>query len=89
MSLTNKKIIHRRLTYLAFLPLIFTSISGSLYSILLYLGIDAFWLMKIHTGNFFIINLQPFYSPALGIITILAIVSGLFLFPRSKYFIRK
>ena len=78
------KIIHRRITIIACLPLLITLISGSLYSILQIWGIDAFWLMKIHTGNFFIINLQPFYSPFIGLFTFAALISGVFLFPSSK-----
>ena len=81
--LKTKK-LHRRLTLVAVLPLFITVISGSLYSLFQYFGLDLFWLMKIHTGNFFFINLQPFYTPAVGFLTIIAIISGLFLFPRSK-----
>ena len=81
--LKTKK-LHRRLTILAVLPLFITVISGSLYSLFQYFGLDFFWLMKIHTGNFFFINLQPLYTPIVGLLTIAAIISGLFLFPRSK-----
>ena len=79
---TNK--LHRRTTIIAVFPLFITVISGSLYSLFQYFGLDFFWLMKIHTGNFFFINLQPFYTPVVGFLTIAAIISGLFLFPRSK-----
>ena len=78
------KILHRRMTLVAVLPLLITVISGSLYSLFQYFGLDFFWLMKIHTGNFFFINLQPLFSPIVGFLTIFAIISGLFLFPRSK-----
>lgn len=37
---------------------------------------DAFWLLKIHTGNFGVVNLQPIYSLLLGVLTILVTVSG-------------
>ena len=76
--------LHRRLTLLAVLPLLITVISGSFYSLFQYFGLDFFWLMKIHTGNFFFINLQPLYTPFVGFLTITAIISGLLLFPRSK-----
>ena len=78
------KILHTRMTLVAVLPLIITVISGSLYSLFQYFGLDFFWLMKIHTGNFFFINLQPLYTPVVGFLTITAIISGLLLFPRSK-----
>ena len=47
-------------------PLLITAATGSLYSLLLEQGIDAFWLLKIHTGNFGVLNLQPFYPMLLG-----------------------
>ena len=81
---TKTRKLHRSLTLLAVLPLFVTVISGSLYSLFQYIGLDFFWLMKIHTGNFFFINLQPLYTPVVGFLTIAAIISGLFLFPRSK-----
>ena len=81
---TKTKKLHRRLTLVAVLPLFITVISGSLYSLFQYFGLDLFWLMKIHTGNFFFINLQPFFTPVVGFLAIFAIISGLFLFPRSK-----
>ena len=76
--------LHRSITFIAAIPLLSTVISGSLYSLFQYFRLDLFWLMKIHTGNFFFINLQPLYTPLVGFLTIAAIISGLFLFPRSK-----
>ena len=84
MLITKNKVFHRRMTLIAVFPLLITVISGSLYSLFQYFGLDLFWLMKIHTGNFFFVNLQPLYSPVLGFLTMAAIISGLFLFPRSK-----
>ena len=84
MSKTKTRKLHRRFTLIAVIPLFITVISGSLYSVLQYFGLDFFWLMKIHTGNFYFINLQPFFTPFIGFLTILVIISGLFLFPKSK-----
>ena len=84
MSKTKTRKLHRSITLIAVIPLFITVLSGSLYSLFQYFGLDYFWLMKIHTGNFFLINLQPIFSPVLGFLTIFAILSGLFLFPRSK-----
>ena len=84
MPVTKTKKLHRSITLIAVLPLFITVISGSLYSLFQYFRLDLFWLMKIHTGNFFFINLQPLYTPLVGFLTIAAIISGLFLFPRSK-----
>jgi hypothetical protein len=61
---------------LAAVPLLLTAASGSLYSVLLERGIDAFWLIKIHTGRFGPINLQPYYSMLLGVFTLIVIASG-------------
>ena len=74
---TNKRRIHRKITAISAIPLLITILSGTIYSILQPLGLDAFWLIKWHTGNFGIINLQPFYSIFLGIASIISIVSGL------------
>lgn len=68
---------HRVVVPLAAAPLLLTAASGSLYSLLLERGIDAFWLLRIHTGRFGPINLQPYYSVLLGVLTLVVIVSGL------------
>ena len=73
----NKRKIHRKVAALSAIPLLITIVSGTAYSILQPLGVDAFWLIKWHTGNFGIINLQPFYSIFLGIASIISIISGL------------
>ena len=82
MPATKRRKIHRRMTLIAVIPLFITVISGSSYSLFQYFGLDLFWLMKIHTGNFFLVNLQPFYTPVVGFFTIAATISGLFLFPK-------
>ena len=84
MSKTKTRKLHRSITLISVIPLFITVLSGSLYSLFQYFGLDYFWLMKIHTGNFVLINLQPIFSPVLGFLTIFAILSGLFLYPRSK-----
>ena len=73
---TNKRKIHRKITAISAIPLLITIVTGTIYSILQPLGVDAFWLIKWHTGNFGIINLQPFYSIVLGIASILSVISG-------------
>ncbi len=69
--------VHRSLVPLAAVPLMLTSLSGSLYGALSAQGIEAFWLMKLHTGNFGLLNLQPWYSSILALLTLFAIGSGL------------
>lgn len=69
--------LHRFLVPIAAIPLLITAASGSIYSLLLERDIDAFWLLKIHAGKFGPINLQPYYSILLGILTLVLVVSGL------------
>ena len=69
--------IHRWLVPIAAAPLLITAGTGSLYTLLLQLNIDAFWLLKLHTGQFGWINLQPIYPILLGVLTMVVTVSGL------------
>ena len=69
--------VHRSLVPLAAVPLLLTSLSGSLYGALSAQGIEAFWLMKLHTGNFGLLNLQPYYSTVLGVLTLFIAGSGI------------
>ena len=80
---TNKRKIHRKITAISAIPLLITIVSGTIYSILQPLGVDAFWLIKWHTGNFGIINLQPFYSIFLGITAIISLISGISLLKKT------
>ena len=75
---------HRLVVPIAAAPLLLTAASGSLYSLLLERGIDAFWLLKIHTGKFGPINLQPYYSLLLGVLTLVVIASGVAMFFSSN-----
>ena len=81
----NLRRLHRLIVPVAAVPLLVTSLSGSVYSGLLDQGIDAFWLLKLHTGRFGPINLQPYYSVILGLLTIALIVSGVsLLLPKRR-----
>ncbi len=84
MSKTKTRKLHRSITLITVIPLFIIVLSGSLYSFFQYFGLDYFWLMKVHIGNFFLINLLSIFSPVMGFLTIFAILSGLCLFPRSK-----
>ena len=82
------RVIHRAVVVVTALPLLITSATGSIYSLLLEQGVDAFWLLKIHTGRFGVINLQPYYSWLLGVLTLVAIGSGVMLLmtkPRRSF----
>ncbi len=72
----NARKLHRWLVPIAALPLLITASTGSLYTLLLQQDIDAFWLLKIHTGDFGLLNLQPVYPILLGILTLFITISG-------------
>ena len=80
---TTQRKIHRKITAISAIPLLITILSGTIYSILQPLGVDAFWLIKWHTGNFGIINLQPYYSIFLGIASIISLISGISLLKKT------
>ncbi len=69
--------LHRLLVPIAAIPLALTSISGALYGTVLAMNIDAPWLLRLHTGNFGVINLQPVYSPLTGVLTLILVASGI------------
>lgn len=75
--------LHRLLVPIAAAPLALTSLSGAIYGTILYYNIDAPWLLRLHTGNFGVINLQPFYSPLIGILTLVLVISGITLLLQS------
>ena len=80
---TNQRIIHRKITAISAIPLLITIVSGTIYSIIQPLGIDAFWLIKWHTGNFGFLNLQPYYSIFIGITSIISVISGINLLQKN------
>ena len=69
--------LHRLVVPIAAIPLALTTASGALYGTVLSFNIDAPWLLRMHTGNFGVINLQPFYSPVIGVMTLILIASGI------------
>ena len=83
-SKSYKRKIHRKVAVISAIPLLITIISGTIYSFLQPFGIDAFWLIKWHTGNFGIINLQPFYSIFLGITSLVSLISGVRLLQKNS-----
>lgn len=76
--------LHRLVVPIAALPLALTSLSGAVYGSLLQTDIDIPWLLRLHTGNFGVVNLQPFYSPVIGLATLVLVASGLSLLLQSR-----
>lgn len=60
----------------AAIPLALPALSGAVYGTVLSFNTDAPWLLRLHTGNFGLINLQPIDSPLIGVLTLLLVVSG-------------
>ena len=75
--------VHRWVVPIAAAPLLITAATGSLYSLLLEQNIDAFWLLRIHTGQFGWFDLQPLYEIVLGFLTTLVSISGIALLFRQ------
>ena len=69
--------LHRLIVPIAAIPLAITSLSGAIYGTILNFNFDAPWLLRLHTGNFGLINLQPVYSPLIGVMTLVLIGSGI------------
>lgn len=69
--------LHRLVVPIAAIPLALTALSGAIYGTVLAMNIDAPWLLRLHTGNFGIVNLQPIYSPLIGVMTLVLIASGI------------
>jgi uncharacterized iron-regulated membrane protein len=76
--------LHRSLVPFAALPLIITAISGVIFSILDKRGIQADWLLEIHTGHYGPINLQPYYAYLLGLCVLILVGTGLMLWLRQR-----
>ena len=76
--------IHRSLVPFAALPLIITAISGVVFSVLDERGVDADWLLQIHTGHYGLINLQPYYANLLGLCVLILVITGSAMWWRSR-----
>jgi uncharacterized iron-regulated membrane protein len=77
--------IHRLVVPIAVTPIVLVAFSGALYGTLINFNIEWSWLLKMHTGNFGVLNLQPYYSPILGALTLVVAASGIFLLiPRKQ-----
>lgn len=82
--LKNPRHLHRSLVPIAALPLILTAISGVIFSLLDQKGIEADWLLEIHTGHYGPINLQPYYAYVLGVCVLILVVTGTSMWWRTR-----
>lgn len=74
--LKQSRSLHGALVPFAALPLILTAITGVIFSILDKQGIQADWLLEIHTGHYGPVNLQPYYAYLLGVCVLILVVTG-------------
>jgi uncharacterized iron-regulated membrane protein len=83
--LKKSRSLHRALVPFAALPLILTAISGVVFSVLDKQGVEADWLLEIHTGHYGPINLQPYYAYLLGVCVVILVVTGGLLWWRTQF----
>jgi len=76
--------LHRLLVPIAAAPLALTALSGGVYGTVLSFNVDAPWLLRLHTGNLGIVNLQPYYAPLVSLCTLILIASGISLYLGSR-----
>lgn len=80
----NARRLHRLLVPIAALPLILTALTGSLFSVLEAQHIKVRWLLRVHRGDFGILDLEPWYPLLLGVFTLVLSASGINLYLRSR-----
>ena len=80
----NPRTLHRALVPFAAFPLVLTAITGVVFSILDKRGVEADWLLEIHTGHYGPVNLQPYYAYLLGLCVLILVVTGAALWWRSR-----
>ena len=61
-------------------PLLLTIFTGVVFSIADNNKLKLDWLLKLHTGNFGIIDLSTIYPTLLGLTTVVIVISGLRLY---------
>ena len=82
--LKTSRSLHRSLVPFAALPLIITAITGVTYSVLDQRGVEADWLLQLHTGHYGPINLQPYYAYLLGLCVLVLVITGAVMWWRSR-----
>lgn len=86
ITVKNVRQTHRFIAPIMLLPIILTTITGSIYQLVDMAGKgDAFdWLLDLHKGNFIILNLQSIY-PFLNAFGLLALaITGIMMFLKPK-----
>ncbi len=73
------RLFHRTLAPVVLLPVLMTLITGSLYQIALLSNQSGkyFWLMRLHRGDFFLINLDQIYPFLIALCLLVMTGSGI------------
>ena len=80
--------MHRSLAPIILLPIAITSLTGGLYPMLREVGVSKSlisWMMKIHAGDFVIIDLSPIYPFIVGLSTAALAITGLLMVLRASH----
>ena len=78
--------IHRALTPLLLLPILITALTGAIQPLLESAGVpkdQIKWLIRVHSGNFLVVNLKPVYPALVGLSTLVLALTGLTMYLRS------
>ena len=78
--------IHRALTPLLLLPILITALTGAIQPLLESAGVpknQIKWLIRVHSGNFLVVNLKPVYPALVGLSTVVLALTGLTMYLRS------
>ena len=78
--------IHRALTPLLLLPILITALTGAIQPLLESAGVpkeQIKWMIRIHSGNFLVVNLKPVYPALVGLSTVVLALTGLTMYLRS------
>lgn len=77
--------LHRAITPILVAPIMLTAFTGVLHPMLRSAGVDKDsirWIIRIHSGNFYIINLKPVYPLLVGLSTLILAATGLVMYVR-------
>lgn len=77
--------LHRAITPILVAPIMLTAFTGALHPMLRSAGVDKDsirWIIRIHSGNFYIINLKPVYPLLVGLSTLILAATGLAMYVR-------
>ncbi|MEY3463721.1 MAG: hypothetical protein RLZZ468_1499 [Cyanobacteriota bacterium] len=77
--------LHRTITPILVAPIMLTAFTGALHPMLRSAGVDKDsirWIIRIHSGNFYIINLKPVYPLLVGLSTLILAATGLVMYVR-------